>query len=372
MKMEIKYLRNLNKSYMVLGPNGTRDGWEQEMLMHNRPEEIIAPNYTEEDGTDQLWYDITGKQALDVVLAGRELDGELLRELCSAILSAARILEKLLLNPDDMLLTPECIFLDNLTDKINFCYYPGNGQSLLKSFHEFMEFVLAKLNHKDAWAVEISYQLYEQTKVEGYCMADVSHVFEQTHRQDEVESEPAILCENHRSNLDDCDMSDSEERSSWRQFVKAFLSKIILQMQKKKERKKELFVFEPEEDTEKKQMHPTVLLSDLKKGSNIIQEEAESEEGILKYEGDGDGYDLKVDHNPYIIGSDSLCDGIIHSDTVSRRHAKITKKENIYFIEDLNSSNGTFVGGELLNCRIKMSLQRNETIVFADKKFRFI
>lgn len=46
--------------------------------------------------------------------------------------------------------------------------------------------------------------------------------------------------------------------------------------------------------------------------------------------------------------------------------------DDIYFLEDLNSSNGTYVGGEPLNYKTKMSLQKNEVVLFADEKFRFI
>ncbi|MBO5522954.1 MAG: FHA domain-containing protein, partial [Roseburia sp.] len=130
----------------------------------------------------------------------------------------------------------------------------------------------------------------------------------------------------------------------------------------KKKREEDVFVFEPEEAEEVRESRPIVLLSEI---SQVPQ-------GILKYEGEGSCPDLKVEDTPYIIGSDGNCDGVIKSGIVSRRHAKITKTEDVYFIEDLNSSNGTYVGGELLNCRVKMSLQRNETILFGNEKFRFI
>lgn len=130
----------------------------------------------------------------------------------------------------------------------------------------------------------------------------------------------------------------------------------------KKKRDEDVFVFEPEEAEEVRESRPTVLLSEI---SQVPQ-------GILKYEGEGSCPDLRVEDTPYIIGSDGNCDGVIKSGIVSRRHAKITKTEDVYFIEDLNSSNGTYVGGELLNCRVKMSLQRNETVLFGNEKFRFI
>ena len=42
------------------------------------------------------------------------------------------------------------------------------------------------------------------------------------------------------------------------------------------------------------------------------------------------------------------------------------------FIEDMNSANGTKAGGTLLDYKMKVSLQANEILEFADEKFRFI
>ena len=150
----------------------------------------------------------------------------------------------------------------------------------------------------------------------------------------------------------------------WQQKEQNIFGRIrkLLQGGKIPEKKVEPFVFEPEPEINMHQQNPTVLLADL----------AKKEYGILKYEGNGTCSELSIDHTPYIIGSELDCDGVIPSGTVSRHHARITRKGEVYFIEDLNSSNGTMVGGELLNCRVKMSLQAQETVMFADEKFRFI
>ena len=46
-----------------------------------------------------------------------------------------------------------------------------------------------------------------------------------------------------------------------------------------------------------------------------------------------------------IIGRDANCDICIDSITVSRRHARIAKGPENYFVEDMGSINGTFVNG---------------------------
>ena len=123
------------------------------------------------------------------------------------------------------------------------------------------------------------------------------------------------------------------------------------------------YVFDPEEEEEwQDTARPTVLL----------QQTTEPIQGILRYEGDGTCANLEIKGERYVIGSDRNCEGYLPSSTVSRRHAQITRTGDVYFIEDLNSANGTWVGGSLLDYRTKMSLQKNEVILFADEKFRFI
>ncbi len=63
----------------------------------------------------------------------------------------------------------------------------------------------------------------------------------------------------------------------------------------------------------------------------------------LTFEGLGQTYRLKQGKN--IVGRTSRCDIAIKHDTVSRRHACISVKNNVVRIHDLNSKNHTFIGG---------------------------
>ena len=59
--------------------------------------------------------------------------------------------------------------------------------------------------------------------------------------------------------------------------------------------------------------------------------------------------ELKIDQDEIIIGRDSGNDVQIDNVAVSREHAKIIRGQNYYLIEDLNSTNGTFVNGKKIN-----------------------
>ncbi|MCS7070185.1 MAG: FHA domain-containing protein [Anaerolinea sp.] len=71
---------------------------------------------------------------------------------------------------------------------------------------------------------------------------------------------------------------------------------------------------------------------------------------IVTGEATSDQYQLSKDD--VVIGRDEDCDIVIQDRQVSRRHVRIYKEDDAYFVEDLESRNGTWVNGEQLKgCR---------------------
>lgn len=385
--MKINYIRNLTVSHMILEQRVEIEEWESEMIIHNKVNGILFAECVCENGESYLWYDITGKQALDVLLSSKEVDYRLLCKIMHGLCTAVCKLENLLLVSDSVLLLPDCIFMDNRTDEIFFCYYPGNEQELSVAVCNLMEYLLTRLDHKDQAAVSAAYALFEQVRKDGYSVADIRKMLcipyeeedkgllqemkgregyvESIRQKEEGQLETGQIKENSiTKNLQSQENVKNEESilHQWRDSILGKLKSGMKKLLPEKRKQLEPFAFEPEEEIGIKQGKPTVLLSEITKKPI----------GLLRYQGNGKCEDLKIDVLPYIIGSDASCDGYIESDTVSRRHARITKSEELYFIEDLNSSNGTFVGGQLLNYKVKMSLSSNETVKLADEIFRFI
>lgn len=108
---------------------------------------------------------------------------------------------------------------------------------------------------------------------------------------------------------------------------------------------------------------PTMLLS--QSSSEAI--------GKLVYEGPGDEEDFVIDKDLVKIGSSAKDnDLVLHSNVISRHHAKITRDDGNYFIEDLNSTNGTRVNGEILSYKELQKLNRMDEIEFADVTYKFV
>lgn len=70
------------------------------------------------------------------------------------------------------------------------------------------------------------------------------------------------------------------------------------------------------------------------------------------------------------IGRSAENDICINDKTVSGRHCVLEKKENTFFIRDLQSSNGTYVNGKRLG-EAEAELKNGYILSFANNKFKF-
>lgn len=71
-------------------------------------------------------------------------------------------------------------------------------------------------------------------------------------------------------------------------------------------------------------------------------------EDILYFQAD-DGPLTPIRGDVFLIGRGSKCDFVIQHRSVSREHAVITRERSGWFIEDLNSANGTWLEGEQIS-----------------------
>ena len=87
---------------------------------------------------------------------------------------------------------------------------------------------------------------------------------------------------------------------------------------------------------------------------------------------DGESEDIVLSYYPFIIGKqENLVDYILQKETVSRLHLKIEQIEEEYFIQDLNSTNGTSVAGRMLENNEAARLHPGDEVCIARYRYRF-
>ena len=396
---EIVYERNLTGSYMKI-PAGIHAGLDERLMLRKKIQGALPVEKAYVDGNGQYWYNISGKQSLDVYCRIKPVGIELIERLIVSICSEMEILEWNMIRTSCLCLDPELIFVTNSNQEFIFTSYPGAEHNVEDGFRQLMEYLLTKVDHKDALAVRAAYGVYEKSLEKGMAIRDVrdwitqSDSVEQTEKkvlfeepsadiaggnvnQREVpaianfmEEKPIVqsVQENrtyHSENFKKQDQS-KDKKKQWDSFLKEKFSSLgfkTAEKTKKKQAQRTEEVY-PEEQMymiPQPTIHPTVCLS----GNDG------SARGVLIYQGTEQLSDIYLDQKPLQVGKSAAADVKIDKETISQLHARIWPEGNSFYIEDLNSTNGTFVNDETLPYKQKRILQVNDIVQFADARFRF-
>lgn len=82
--------------------------------------------------------------------------------------------------------------------------------------------------------------------------------------------------------------------------------------------------------------------------------------------------DIPIPYFPFLIGKqEEIVDYVLRKDTVSRLHIRIDEDETGCQITDLNSSNGTIVGGHNLEANESSFINSGDKLQIADLSFVF-
>lgn len=367
--MEMEYRRTWNQSFMIVKDRTGKEGYELEMLKYNEVNGLLPVQTIIEEGKPYLSFDITGKKSLDSYLENRDVDLDIIRKILENLIHLCRELDKYLLNEEHLLLNQEMIFLDAEANKLFFCYHTGIESDLKKDFRELLEELMTKLNHDRKEDVEMVYELYQKTQEENYSLLNLQELFLSA---EEVQGEDYLTEDFPKPDgeiLSYEEVPETPQQKSWEslqilKFLKNRLPQSVekrisfFQMDKLKERETKTPILEEERIPESKEK------DDFKQTPLYAR---------LIYLGRGEEKDFILDQPVFLIGRDKgAVDGVLKSTAAGSIQAKVCKKEDGYYIEDMNSTNGTLVNGELLIYKNARKLEEGDRITFADISYRFL
>lgn len=384
----VSFERRLTASYMVISSDNPGK-FDEKVLLKRKIDGLLPVEKCYVDGKDQYWYCISGKQSLDTYCRIHSVNLDFMEKLIVSLCAQVEIVGRSMISTNSILLDPEQIFVSNVNGEIIFAVCPGERTQLNDEFRKLMEYLLTRLDHGDAAAVQMAYRLYEKTLEEHYSITDLRDSIAEARAlrvQEKIEVEPisASVAEGNRETPAPAQDTLPREAGSpveqeflaifdrikelWGNWKSEFRQKGLW---KSREEKRARMVYYPGEEEgglecvpphQEVLQHPTICLSDRR----------EHPEGILLYEG-YEGYsDIDIAGRTVCIGKGETADVRIEKDTISHLHAQITFENEEYYIEDLNSTNGTSVNDSLLPYREKRKLAGNDIIKFADVKYRFL
>lgn len=403
--MEVTYRRNLHKSYMCIQEQEEdKEAYELHMLKNVRVPYLLRMEIIVTEGRKQYWYDISGKQQLEDYLSGKKMDYGILWNLLYTIRELCFVLPEYLLRENGICLVSEYIYINLENEGLYFTYLPFWNQNLPEAFEHYMEQILRKIDHQDSAATELGYQVYQRCMVKN---ADIQGILQSVIKKEKTDQPEKEIIKTIDTELEEISYGDVEEEKKYFDFSKYCLKKApwifeflsnfreknleeenkkensvkenslkekvlkkkflrkrhLTEIPKKKVAEKEEFTEGKEEFTAGKEpIHPTEILG-------VCSQELK---GKLIYQGMHNCEDIWVEGETFLLGKNrQQANGIIEAEGISRLHARISRQEGIYYLEDLNSTNGTYLNGEPVEYHQKKKLCKGDYIQFAAEEFLF-
>ena len=355
---EITYERDVNKSYMKI-PAVMETSLDEKLIFRRAYQGVLPMEKCYVNGSGEYWYNISGWQALDAYCRMHSIDQSFFEMLILRICSQIEVLEWNLIDTKCLVVDPELIFVSHNGDDVSFILYPDMKGNFFDELQQLMEYLLTKLNHGDKDGVHHAYKIYNLTHTEGYSISDLKQsILGNREKEEPVKEETDIIPEK----MDDLVQEEKILDNKWTRVLDWIKEMLPI----KKENKDEVpMVIYPEDEPEEQvetTMNPTICLA-------ATFGEAR---GILVYEGMKNLPDFELEQSSCILGKNPKVKLYIGRETISQFHAKFDYIDKTYYIEDMNSTNGTFVNDEMLNYKEKRALTSGDVLRFADVKYRFL
>ncbi len=417
LRVNVEYMRTAKKSYMIVkGANFPYEKYELKMIMHNDISCLLPFQMIKAEGEDEYWYEVGGMQSLRNIFVMDPVGEKQIRLILTGIMEMKSAMEEYLLDDENICFPSDMVYYDRLNERIKFCYIPGLGAAQTDDMtgtkfvgvKVLFEEILKYLDHGDPTAVRIGYEMYDRCVRAPFMTADCMDCLNMAAAEKKgmemistspvrpVTSGSGIMESGRGSGVRDRDLSWLEEREPASDIFKddeddmEFLRDTAQTGQRHKKRNRK--------DKEKKdkikknrrkspgrERHSADERELLLYNEDEYLDDEDSETGAteflspaearksweLVYRGDGVEEDIYPKESPFVIGSDpSRSDGVLKARTVSRVHARLYTEDDRLFVEDFNSTNGTYVNNRLLPMNTPEELHDGDRLVFATEEYQ--
>lgn len=462
--MRTEFRRDMDHNYLIIQEDIVVDtsAYQVRMLAGNVIPSILKCRIQSLDGSQFFSYDITSKQPLSVLYEEKKFRIRDLQMVFGGFVNVMEELTEFLMNPEQLILRPEYIYLDIESQKVYFCCLPGFHREIQEQFRELTEYILPKLEHEDDQAVVLGYGIYKKALEPGFQLETVKAA---VYRKEEIKKEKSDFSSEekpgNKTELEKkeqkadlyqeiSEQNEKEEKKNifknrkiksaavcaaglllllavlatsalgyipWLSVETAIaagifilglgaLSVWIFEKKKRKQENAEIWKKKSDKPLPEREMalHESKRSEDLSEKGNQGEDQVETELGetgalfdknfredsvfgetvvlsTSQQQGPasfvsrepGELATIYLDRDLMVVGKlVNAADAVIPVPTVSRVHARIRKKDDGYYLTDLNSRNGTAVNGIMLKGNEEYLLQDEDEVDFAQARYVFL
>lgn len=168
--MYAEYKRDMNHNYLILGSDTEVDtsSYQIRILAGSMLDSLLKCHFQGIDGTVFFHYEITSRQSVALMFEQKKLGMDSLQLIFGGFVQAMEEMAEYLLNPEQLVIRPEYMYLDLQKQKLQFCYLPGYEKDVKEQFQALTEYILPRLDHKDERAVMLGYGVYRRAMEETF------------------------------------------------------------------------------------------------------------------------------------------------------------------------------------------------------------
>lgn len=380
--LNIEYVRSLNCNYerILLDYMPEENRYQYSILGRCRIRGLLPCSLRYIDGRSYLYYDISSRQNMALLYGNRCITREWIRDFMWSMKHLQQELGRFLLDIDNVLWYPEHVFQELEKNVFSFLYVPYyNGET---GFKKLMEFWVEHIDYNDEGLVECVYRMYERLERNGEIYLH-SQIFEDAECLESTKM-PELVCtvveetvvEEIKENVS-ATVSAEEVRADKLQIQPEKSSRKGFRRLLEGKRNRGQKAREDYRQSMQKTMTDYAVAEktsyDEAYGQTVyIEEKAELPQQphrLLTSEGK-----LLVNLEQPVLSvgkKKEEVDLVLKDASVSRMHARIITEEGHVYLEDLNSTNGTFQNGQRLHPYEKRKLEEGDEIKFGKVVFIF-
>lgn len=392
--IEKEFVRNLNCNYerIPLEDKPEENRYQYCIVTRGGIKGLLPCSLRYINGQAYLYYDISSTQSICQLHADRPIGRQWMKDFLWGMQQIRRQMERFLLDDGNILWYPDQIFQDVEKNDFYFLYIPYyEGDSGLG---ELMDYLVEHVDYEDAQLVEFVYKMHEQYNLLGEVYLK-DKVYEDSKRLDEIPEKvvkieaKAILpketeVKNTQQEYDRTGSSrqvhslaiEAEEKESkeGKRGIRYFWEGKLKRQKEDREgvyyRTNQMMagcaVCEESEYTTSRREPQTDLEEEL--GRTMYMEEVVEEAGKERadihglYTQEGELV-FHLEEQSVILGKKKEeADCVLEDHSVSRMHARITMEKDGFYLEDLNSTNGTCKNGLRLQPYEKRKLESEDEV----------
>lgn len=371
-----EYIRNLNRNYerILLERSADCKRYQYCILDRGGIRHLLPCSQKCINEERYLDYDISSKQNIRQVFSDKSVGREWMKAFFWSMQCLRQELNRFLLDERNILWRPEHIFQELEKCEFQYVYLPYYGQEgeNEEGFERLLEFWVERANYEDEGLVEFIYHAYDrymesgQSYLEKQIFEDFDLVEKKAAEVEENKLKEPVVNEtvlNNRMPEQDA----ATEKKSFFAFWEGKKRKSDLQSSYREEMRRMINGYAVCEET----MYDAGIKKDERTeeyGRTIFVEEREAQSCAL-YTEDGT-LAVKIEKFPFIVGKRKEdVDYVLTDYSSSRIHAKFVMENDSVYIEDLNSTNGTFKNGLRLLPYEKKKLEPEDSLRFGKSVF---